>query len=108
MNIFILDYYTIALKLYGISMTLNKKAFQQNVDQEKSTTERENKQKELIQELSNSEPKYKWNIVWKNVIVFIYFHLGGIYGFYLWINGIKTYTILWCKYKYFNLFYVNY
>ncbi|XP_043797442.1 acyl-CoA Delta-9 desaturase-like isoform X3 [Apis laboriosa] len=89
------DYYTIALKLYRISMTLNMKAFQQNVDQEKSTTERENKQKELIQELSNSEPKYKWNIVWKNVIVFIYFHLGGIYGFYLWTNGIKTYTILW-------------
>lgn len=76
-------------------MILNKKLFQQNVDQETSKTEKENKQKKLIQELSNSELKYKWNIVWKNVIVFIYLHLGGIYGFYLWTNGTKAYTILW-------------
>lgn len=89
-------------------MILNKKLFQQNVDQETSKTEKQNKQKKLIQELSNSELKYKWNIVWKNVIVFIYLHLGGIYGFYLWTNGTKAYTILWCKYKYFNLFYINY
>lgn len=90
-------------------MMSNKKIFQQNIDQGKWTTEKEDKQKVLTQELSNSKPTYKWNIVWKNVIVFIYFHLGGIYGFYLWTtNRTKIYTILWCKYKYFNLFYVNY
>lgn len=95
-----------APNLFGSSATLYLEASQQDVHQEKSTIEKENNQK-LIQKSSSSKSKYKWKIVWRNVIAFIYFHFGGLYGFYLWGNGsTKAYTILWSKYKY--LFIFNY
>ncbi|XP_006607953.1 acyl-CoA Delta(11) desaturase-like [Apis dorsata] len=84
-----------APNLFGSSATLYLEASQQDVHQEKSTIEKENNQK-LVQKSLSSKSKYKWKIVWRNVIAFIYFHLGGLYGFYLWGNGsTKAYTILW-------------
>ncbi|XP_026296167.1 acyl-CoA Delta(11) desaturase isoform X2 [Apis mellifera] len=73
----------------NLSTSLYTKKSQKNVHQEKK-----NKEKISDQNLSNSK-KYEWKIVWKNVILFIYFHIGALYGFYLWCNGTKKYTILW-------------
>lgn len=86
----------------NLSISLYTKIFQKNVHQEEK-----NNQEISDQKLSNSK-KYEWKIVWRNVILFIYFHIGALYGFYLWGNGVKGYTILWCKYKHFNLFSINY
>lgn len=86
----------------NLSTSLYTKKSQKNVHQEKK-----NKEKISDQNLSNSK-KYEWKIVWKNVILFIYFHIGALYGFYLWYNGTKKYTILWCKDKHFNIIFILY
>lgn len=86
----------------NLSTSLYTKKSQKNVHQEKK-----NKEKISNQNLSNSK-KYEWKIVWKNVILFIYFHIGALYGFYLWCNGTKKYTILWCKDKHFNIIFILY
>ncbi|XP_049820262.1 acyl-CoA Delta-9 desaturase-like isoform X2 [Aethina tumida] len=40
-------------------------------------------------------PKYKWEIVWRNVIAFIYLHTFGLYGLYLLFNGCQLKTVYW-------------
>ena len=84
-----------APNLFGTSATLYLEASQQDVHQDKSTTEKSNSQKVVVQKSSTAKPKYKWNIVWRNVIAFIYLHIGALYGFYLFFNGTKFYTFLW-------------
>lgn len=42
-------------------------------------------------------PKYKWEIVWRNVIAFIYLHTFGLYGLYLLFNGCQLKTVYWGK-----------
>lgn len=57
----------------------------------------------------NVKSNYKYNIVWKNIIGMIYLHLGGLYGWLFCLDIYeRIYTILWYKYTFFNLFYVNY
>ncbi|XP_031772767.1 acyl-CoA desaturase [Apis florea] len=55
----------------------------------------------------NVKSNYKYNIVWKNVISLTYLHFGGLYALFLLFrdNEVNRYTIIWCKYKHFNLFY---
>ncbi|CAK9820781.1 Acyl-CoA Delta-9 desaturase [Anthophora plagiata] len=84
-----------APNLFGTSATLYLEASQQDVHQEKSTTEKVNNQNLLIQKSSTPKQKYQWKIVWRNVIAFVYLHLGSLYGIYLMFNGTKLYTILW-------------
>lgn len=88
-----------APNLFGNSATLYLEASQQDVHKEKSTTESENNQKLLDQKSSSPEMKYEWNIVWRNVIAFLYLHLGAVYGLYQVFNGTKLYTTLWGEWK---------
>ncbi|XP_025993436.2 (11Z)-hexadec-11-enoyl-CoA conjugase [Solenopsis invicta] len=38
---------------------------------------------------------YEQKIVWKNVIIFMYIHIAGIYGLYLCIFRVKYWTFIW-------------
>ncbi|XP_008550319.1 acyl-CoA Delta-9 desaturase [Microplitis demolitor] len=44
---------------------------------------------------TNNNKKYKWSIVWRNVIAFIYLHVGSVYGLYLLFTGAKLLTFMW-------------
>ena len=41
--------------------------------------------------------EYKMEIVWPNVLVYVVFHCGALYGFYLSFTDAKWATILWGK-----------
>ncbi|XP_031842359.1 acyl-CoA Delta-9 desaturase isoform X2 [Nomia melanderi] len=84
-----------APNLFGTSATLYLEASQQDVHQDKSATEKTNAQKLIVQKSPASPSKYKWNIVWRNVIAFLYLHIGAIYGLYLFFNSTMFYTFLW-------------
>ena len=36
-------------------------------------------------------------IVWRNVLIFIYLHAAALYGFYLSFTAAKGSTLAWCK-----------
>lgn len=84
-----------APNLFGTSATLFLEASQQNVHQEKASTENASTQKVLVQKPQIQTPKYEWNIVWRNVIAFIYLHGGALYGLYLIFTVARIYTALW-------------
>lgn len=42
-------------------------------------------------------PQYPWKIVWRNVIAFIYLHVGAVYGLYLCFVAAKWQTVIWGK-----------
>ncbi|XP_043253683.1 acyl-CoA Delta-9 desaturase-like isoform X2 [Colletes gigas] len=84
-----------APNLFGTSATLYLEASQQNVRQDGQSPEKLKLQKHVVQPTSDVTPTYKWNIVWRNVIAFIYLHFGALYGLYLMFNGTKLYTIVW-------------
>ncbi|XP_029160965.1 (11Z)-hexadec-11-enoyl-CoA conjugase-like [Nylanderia fulva] len=84
-----------APNLFGNSATLFLEASQQDVSQKKTASEKTVTQKLSVQKTQNSMPKYQWKIVWRNVIAFLYLHLGALYGFYLVIVAAKAYTFLW-------------
>lgn len=59
-----------------------------------------------------TEKKYKDIIKWRTVGIFVYIHLGALYGAYLMINEAKSQTIIWSKYIFFinkdhNLYWVQ-
>ncbi|XP_033200611.1 acyl-CoA Delta-9 desaturase isoform X2 [Bombus vancouverensis nearcticus] len=84
-----------APNLFGTSATLYLEASQQNIHQEKSTTEKTNNQELLVEKSSNTESSYEWKIVWRNVIAFTYLHIGAIYGLYLAFTSAKYQTTIW-------------
>lgn len=47
----------------------------------------------LIEE-SKEKPKYVRSIVWRNVLIFAYLHLGALYGVYLAITSAKLATVI--------------
>ncbi|XP_025830430.1 acyl-CoA Delta(11) desaturase-like isoform X2 [Agrilus planipennis] len=47
------------------------------------------------QKLSSQQPHYKWDIVWRNVLAFIYLHVGAVYGLYLFIFKCYWSTFIW-------------
>lgn len=48
------------------------------------------------QDVSNDkEPPMQ--IVWRNVLIFIYLHAAALYGFYLCFTAAKAATLGWCK-----------
>lgn len=47
-----------------------------------------------LMEESKNKPKYVRRIVWKNVLIFSYLHLGAIYGVYLSFISAKLATIV--------------
>lgn len=82
-----------APNLFGNSATIFLEASQQGVKQEKPADLKIVKQKSKAPQT----PKYKWNIVWRNVIAFLYLHIGAMYGIYLFTSKAKFLTFLWCK-----------
>lgn len=44
---------------------------------------------------SNKEPPLQ--IVWRNVLIFVYLHAAALYGFYLCFSAAKLATLSWCK-----------
>ncbi|KAF7396048.1 hypothetical protein HZH68_010098 [Vespula germanica] len=82
--------------LHKISATLSLKELQQDILQENSTIREESWPMSNLQNSQKSEPKYKWKIVWKNVIIFLYFHIGAIYGAYLFFTVVRWYTVIFC------------
>ncbi|XP_012142118.2 acyl-CoA Delta-9 desaturase isoform X3 [Megachile rotundata] len=85
-----------APNLFGTSSTLYLEASQQGVHQDKSTTEKTSSQPVQVQKTPEKvQQKYKWKIVWRNVIAFIYLHIGSLYGMYLFFNGTRFYTLIW-------------
>ncbi|CAK9830062.1 Acyl-CoA Delta-9 desaturase [Anthophora retusa] len=84
-----------APNLFGTSATLYLEASQQDVHQEKSTTEKVNSQNLLIQKSSTPNKKYQWKIVWRNLIAFLYLHLGSLYGIYCLFTEGSIYTLAW-------------
>lgn len=83
-----------APNLFGTSATLFLEATQQDVSQKKPSSEKST-QLSSLQKAPSAKPKYEWNIVWRNVIAFVYLHLGALYGLYLLIVAAKFYTAMW-------------
>ena len=54
-------------------------------------------QPEEKQEDSNKDPskEYRLEIVWRNVMVFVYLHVAAVYGFYLLLTAAKWSTVAW-------------
>ncbi|XP_012529367.1 (11Z)-hexadec-11-enoyl-CoA conjugase-like isoform X2 [Monomorium pharaonis] len=55
-------------------------------------------EKSINNEVSTKEfdkTVYEWKIVWRNVIVFIYIHLAGLYGLYTIFVYAKFITFIW-------------
>ena len=48
--------------------------------------------------------KYKRQIVWRNVIIFAYLHIGAVYGLYLALTSAKWATLLFGEWKPENIF----
>lgn len=47
-------------------------------------------------QITKSEhPQYRWEIVWRNVLAFIYLHVAGLYGFYLFLFVCSWKTFFW-------------
>ncbi|XP_012276541.1 acyl-CoA Delta(11) desaturase [Orussus abietinus] len=78
-----------APNLFGNSATLFLEASQQDAIQKAPAVSTKSSSS------SSQEPKYKWNIVWRNVIAFVYLHLGALFGFYLFFTSAKFLTFLW-------------
>ncbi|XP_076284664.1 acyl-CoA Delta-9 desaturase-like [Lasioglossum baleicum] len=85
-----------ATKLFSRPATLNSETAQQGVHEEKSAAEKASSQKLTVQNSSASPAqKYKWNIVWRNVFITLYFHVATVYAIYLAFTVLKLSTILW-------------
>lgn len=41
---------------------------------------------------------WKWQIVWQNVIVFVFLHIGAVYGGYLFFTKAKWASCVFGKY----------
>ncbi|XP_015116414.1 acyl-CoA Delta(11) desaturase [Diachasma alloeum] len=84
-----------APNLFGSSATLFLEA-SQNAEASKQTTELENLSKTPV-EKPQKQSKYKWRIVWRNVIAFVYLHVAALYGAYLlFFKGkLLTFIMFW-------------
>lgn len=82
-----------APNLFGNSATLFYEASQKEISKPKSVAITGT----YTEKLKNSQ--YRWKIVWRNVIAFVYLHIGALYGFYLFFTGAKFLTLIWSKYN---------
>ncbi|KAF2879887.1 hypothetical protein ILUMI_26282 [Ignelater luminosus] len=58
------------------------------------TTHRQNINAKQSSKLGH--PRYRWQIVWRNVLAFAYLHTAGLYGLYLLVFACTGKTFLWC------------
>ena len=75
-----------APNLFGSSATLLLEASQQGLSQEKQNVP---KLEPSLSKVKSDEQKYKWHIVWRNVIAFVYIHAAAVYGLYLVFTSAK-------------------
>jgi len=59
-------------------------------------------QKPVRRVVTSDEPKYHWQIVWRNVFLFILLHSFGVYGLWILLTKAKWSTILFCKYGFYG------
>lgn len=52
--------------------------------------------KELPPQTTEPE-KRKAQLVWRNIILFVYLHLTALYGIYLMFTSARIYTSIWGK-----------
>jgi hypothetical protein len=45
-----------------------------------------------------TKPQYRLQIVWRNVLIFSYLHIAGIYGIYYMFTLMQWRTLLWGEY----------
>lgn len=97
-----------APNLFGNSATLFLEASQNVAQDKKIDVDIKNnkpvkvatKQPKASDKSSNSDNKdYKWKIVWRNVIAFVYLHVGALYGLYYLVTSAKFATFAWSKYQ---------
>ncbi|XP_008205135.1 (11Z)-hexadec-11-enoyl-CoA conjugase [Nasonia vitripennis] len=81
-----------APNLFGNSAALFLEAAQQGIPEEKPVS---NSKPTYLEAQKSDKSKYTWKIVWRNVIAFVYLHVGALYGFYLFFHGAKILTVLW-------------
>ncbi|XP_046739794.1 acyl-CoA Delta-9 desaturase-like [Diprion similis] len=85
-----------APNLLGSTATLFLEATQQDIRQSKTPESVPSTSKSTVQTAqTKDQPKYEWRIVWRNVIAFLYLHIGALYGFYLFFAGAKFLTLIW-------------
>lgn len=48
-------------------------------------------------QIKSTLPQYRWQIVWRNVFIFIYLHIAALYGLYYTITAAQLKTLLWGK-----------
>lgn len=46
-----------------------------------------------------NQESYKWDLVWRNVILFAYLHAAALFGLYLMCFSASWYTVAWGKFK---------
>ncbi|XP_033226668.1 (11Z)-hexadec-11-enoyl-CoA conjugase-like [Belonocnema kinseyi] len=72
--------------LFGSSATLLLEASQHGISQEKKSVP---KPELSLSKARSDEKKYKWHVVWRNVIAFVYIHGAAVYGLYLVFTSAK-------------------
>jgi hypothetical protein len=43
----------------------------------------------------STKPQYRWQIVWRNVLIFIYLHVTAIFGIYYMFTLMQWRTFVW-------------
>lgn len=90
-----LMYSEMAPNLFGNSAALFLEAAQQGIPEEKPSVS--SPKPTYLEAQKSDKSKYTWQIVWRNVIAFVYLHVGALYGFYLFFTGAKILTVVWSK-----------
>lgn len=67
-----------------VPQVINRTSHHQNINAKQSS--------------KSQHPKYRWEIVWRNVLAFLYLHTAGLYGMYLFLFVCTWKTFLWSKY----------
>lgn len=88
--------------MHKTSATLLSEETQENVCKKKSSKEEGSSPLSLFWKSNKSKSKYKWKIVWRNVIAFLYLHISAVYGLYLCFTGAKLITVIYSKSFNFN------
>lgn len=63
----------------------------------RSTETRTSSHSKPQEDSASKEPPMQ--IVWRNVLIFIYLHAAALYGFYLCFTAAKASTLAWCKFS---------
>lgn len=96
---FYLQVYTMAPNLLGTSALFLAEATTQESLKSQSCVQPQQYTKRPVS--IGEKPKYRWQIVWRNVIAFVYLHTFAFYGLYLTIFVCTWKTFFWGKWLWF-------